>query len=254
MANIESDPFYVQVLQSARQTGALRADDKLLVVCGGAKDEASLREAGLSHFEISNISGDQVIDTENLPYADESFDTVIVHSGLHHCASPHRGLLEMLRVARRSVILFEPADSLVTRIGQKLGIGQTYEFAAVADNGLRCAGWRNTSVPNWVYRFTTSEIRQTINCAAPFGPHRFRFHYRTRIPWTQLKMRRNKLPLALACAAAPVLRLLDTIGPVFSNNIAAVIVKPELPAQAFPWLEWKDGQYKASASWFGGRF
>jgi SAM-dependent methyltransferase len=254
MANIESDPFYVQVLQSAQQTGALRSDDRVLVVCGGAKDEASLREAGLSHFEISNISGDQVIDTENLPYADGSFDTVIVHSGLHHCASPHRGLLEMHRVARRSVILFEPADSLVTRIGQMLGIGQTYEFAAVADNGLRCAGWRNTSVPNWVYRFTASEIRQTINCAAPFGPHRFRFHYRTRIPWTQLKMRRNKLPLALACAAAPALRLLDAIGPVFSNNIAAVIVKPELPAQAFPWLELKDRRFQASAQWFAGKF
>jgi SAM-dependent methyltransferase len=254
MVKLESDPFYVQVLQSARQTGALHADGKVLVVCGGAKDEASLREAGLSHFEISNISGDQVIDTENLPYPDGSFDTVIVHSGLHHCASPHRGLLEMHRVARRSVILFEPADSLVTRIGQKLGIGQTYEFAAVADNGLRCAGWRNTSAPNWVYRFTASEIRQAINCAAPFGPHRFLFHYRTRIPWTQLKMRRNKLPLALACAAAPLLRLLDAIGPVFSNNMAAVIVKPELPAQAFPWLELKDGRFEASAQWFSGRF
>jgi SAM-dependent methyltransferase len=254
MANIDSDPFYVQVLQSARQAGALRPDDRVLVVCGGAKDEASLREAGLSHFEISNISGDQVIDTENLPYPDGSFDTVIVHSGLHHCASPHRGLLEMHRVARRSVILFEPADSLVTRVGQKLGIGQTYEFAAVADNGLHCAGWRNTSVPNWVYRFTASEIRQTINCAAPFGPHHFRFHYRTRIPWTQLKMRRNKLPLALACLAAPFLRLLDAIGPVFSNNIAAVIVKPELPAQAFPWLELKDGRFQASVQWFAGKF
>jgi SAM-dependent methyltransferase len=254
MANIDSDPFYVQVLQSARQAGALRPDDRVLVVCGGAKDEASLREAGLSHFEISNISGDQVVDTENLPYPDGSFDTVIVHSGLHHCASPHRGLLEMHRVARRSVVLFEPADSRVTRVGQKLGIGQTYEFAAVADNGLRCAGWRNTSVPNWVYRFTASEIRQTINCAAPFGPHHFRFHYRTRIPWTQLKMRRNKLPLALACLAAPFLRLLDAIGPVFSNNLAAVIVKPELPAQAFPWLELKDGRLQASAQWFTGKF
>jgi hypothetical protein len=160
----------------------------------------------------------------------------------------------MHRVARRSVVLFEPADSLVTRVGQKLGIGQTYEFAAVADNGLRCAGWRNTSVPNWVYRFTASEIRQTINCASPFGPHHFRFHYRTRIPWTQLKMRRNKLPLALACFAAPFLRLLDAIGPVFSNNIAAVIVKPELPAQAFPWLELKDGRFQASAQWFAGKF
>jgi|694.fasta_scaffold24616_7 SAM-dependent methyltransferase len=254
MANIESDPFYVEVLQEAQRGGALRARDKILVVCGGLKDEASLREAGFTSFTVSNISGDNAIDVENLAYPDDSFDAAIVHSGLHHCASPHRGLLEMHRIAKRCVILFEPADSLVTRLGQKLGIGQTYEFAAVADNGLHSAGWRNTSVPNWVYRFTASEIRQTINCAAPFGPHRFRFHYRTRIPWTQLRMRRNKLPLALAGLAAPFLRLLDAIGPVFSNNIAAVITKPDLPAQAFPWLEWKDGRYQASANWFTGRF
>ena len=254
MANIESDPFYVEVLQEAQRGGALRARDKILVVCGGLKDEASLREAGFTSFTVSNISGDNAIDVENLAYPDDSFDAAIVHSGLHHCASPHRGLLEMHRIAKRCVILFEPADSLVTRLGQKLGIGQTYEFAAVADNGLHSAGWRNTSVPNWVYRFTASEIRQTINCAAPFGPHRFRFHYRTRIPWTQLRMRRNKLPLALAGLAAPFLRLLDAIGPVFSNNIAAVITKPDLPAQAFPWLEWKDGRYQASTNWFAGRF
>jgi SAM-dependent methyltransferase len=254
MANIESDPFYVEVLQEAQRGGALRAGDKILVVCGGPKDEASLREAGFTDFTVSNISGENAIDVENLAYPDDSFDAAIVHSGLHHCASPHRGLLEMHRIAKRCVILFEPADSLVTRLGQFLRIGQTYEFGAVADNGLQSGGWRNTSVPNWVYRFTTSEIRQTINCAAPFGPHRFRFHYRTRIPWTQLRMRRNKLPLALACAAAPVLRLLDAIGPVFSNNIAAVIVKPELPAQAFPWLELKDGRFQASAQWFTGKF
>jgi SAM-dependent methyltransferase len=191
---------------------------------------------------------------ENLAYPDGAFDAVIVHSGLHHCASPHRGLLEMHRVAKRCVILFEPADSLATRIGQKLGVGQTYEFAAVADNGLRCAGWRNTPVPNWVYRFTASEIRQTICCAAPFGPHKFHFHYRTRIPWTQLKMRKNKLPLLMATVAAPFLRILDAIGPVFSNNMAAVVVKPRLPEQAFPWLEPQDDHFVARRDWFARKF
>jgi SAM-dependent methyltransferase len=254
MANPPSDPFYVEVLRSALGRGDLRSDDNVLVVCGGPKDEASLREAGLTHFTVSNISGDAAIDVENLAYPDGAFDAVIVHSGLHHCASPHRGLLEMHRVAKRCVILFEPADSLATRIGQKLGVGQTYEFAAVADNQLRYAGWRNTAVPNWVYRFTASEIRQAISCAAPFGPHRFRFHYRTRIPWTQLKMRRNKLPLLMACVAVPLLRILDAIGPVFSNNIAAVIVKPQLPEQAFPWLEKQGDRFAARRAWFEQNF
>lgn len=254
MPTSPSDPFYVDVLKAALQRGDLRAADQVLVVCGGPKDEASLREAGLSNFIISNISGDAATDVENLPHEDGSFDAVIVHSGLHHCASPHRGLLEMNRVARRCVILFEPADSLATRIGQKLGVGQTYEFAAVADNGLRCAGWRNTPVPNWVYRFTASEIRQTICCANPFGPYRFHFHYCTRIPWTQLKMRRNKAPLLMVAVAAPFLQVLDAIGPVFSNNLAAVIHKPDLPGEAFPWLEHQGDRFVACRDWFRKTF
>ena len=200
------DAFYVAVLKAALRKGALRATDRVLVVCGGTKDEASLSAAGLVNIEVSNIGGHVSADVENLPYRNDSYDAVIVHSGLHHCASPHRGLLEMHRVARRCVILFEPSDNLATRFGKWLGIGQTYEFAAVHDNRLACAGWRNTSVPNWVYRFTAHEIRQTICCAAPFGPHRFTFHYRTRIPLGQLRQRPNKVPLVLAAAAAPVLR------------------------------------------------
>jgi hypothetical protein len=160
----------------------------------------------------------------------------------------------MYRVAKRCIILFEPADNLVTRLGQKLGIGQTYEFAAVQGNRLECGGWRNISVPNWVYRFTASEIRQTINCAAPFGPHRFHFHYRTRVPWRQLRARRNKLPLLMATVAAPVLRLLDAIGPMASNNIAAVIVKPDLPAEKFPWVEQQGKEWGADPVWFRRKF
>ena len=250
----ETDDFYVEVLKSAVRSGALRVEDRILVVCGGPKDEASLRAAGLRSFEMSNISGDVVVDVENLPQSDGAFDAVIVHSGLHHCASPHRGLLEMHRVARRCLILFEPADNLVTRVGQKLGVGQTYEFAAVADNGLKCAGWRNTSVPNWVYRFTASEIRQTISCAAPFGPHQFHFFYRTRIPWRQLRARPNKVPLIVAAVAAPILRLLDAAGPIFSNNLAAVIVKPVLPGEKFAWLEEDATGWRARPAWFQEKF
>jgi SAM-dependent methyltransferase len=250
----QSEAFYVEVLKAALRDGALKQDDRVLVVCGSVRDEASLKEAGLWNFEMSNIGGDVEVDVENLSYADASYDAVIVHSGLHHCASPHRGLLEMYRVAKRCIILFEPADNLVTRFGQKLGIGQTYEFAAVQGNRLKCGGWRNTSVPNWVYRFTASEIRQTINCAAPFGPHRFRFHYRTRVPWRQLRARRNKLPLVMAAVAAPVLRVLDAVGPVASNNLAAVIVKPDLPTEKFPWLVKLGAEGAANKDWFRGKF
>lgn len=250
----QSEAFYVDVLKAAMGDGALRQDDRVLVVCGSVRDEASLREAGLRNFEMSNIGGDVEVDVENLPYADCSYDAVLVHSGLHHCASPHRGLLEMYRVAKRCVILFEPADNLVTRVGQKMGIGQTYEFSAVHGNDLKCGGWRNTSAPNWVYRFTANEIRQTICCAAPFGPHKFRFFYRTRIPWQQLRRRSNKVPLMMVVLAAPVLRVLDAMGPMVSNNMAAVVIKPDLPSEKFPWLEKNGVEWVAERAWFASKF
>jgi SAM-dependent methyltransferase len=244
------DPFYVEVLRSALRAGAVKADDEILVVCGGPRDEVSLREAGCQRVTTSNIGGDQAVDVENLPYPAESFDCVIVHSGLHHCASPHRGLLEMYRVARRCVILFEPADNWLTWLGKKLGIGQEFEFSAVIDHNYENSGWRNTSIPNWVYRFTASEIRQTICANAPFGPHAFHFFYRTRIPWPQLRRRKSKLPLLLAGMSYPFLRLLDWLGPLTSNNLAAVIAKPRLPDQMYPWLEESVGLFRARRDWF----
>lgn len=244
------DPFYAKVLNAALDCGAIAKDDRILVVCGGELDEASIKAAGLRNFTLSNIGAKEVVDVENLPFASESFDAVVVHSGLHHCASPHRGLLEMYRVARRCVVMFEPADNAVTRLGKKIGFGQEFEFSAVKDHNLENSGWRNTSIPNWVYRFTASEIRQTINANAPFGPHKFSFFYRTRIPWPQLRARKSKVPLLFAGAIYPVLRLLDLMGPLASNNLAVVIVKPSLPDQCFPWLEVEGENFHAKKQWF----
>jgi hypothetical protein len=69
-----------------------------------------------------------------------------------------------------------------------------------------------------------------------------------------LRARRNKLPLVMATVAAPLLRVLDAIGPVASNNLAAVIVKPDLPGEKFPWLEQRGKEWVADRHWFGERF
>ena len=46
---------------------------------------------------------------------DNAVDFCIAHNGLHHCVSPHQGLLELFRVARRGIVVFEPRDSFLTR-------------------------------------------------------------------------------------------------------------------------------------------
>jgi ubiquinone/menaquinone biosynthesis C-methylase UbiE len=47
-----------------------------------------------------------------MAFDDNSFDFAIVHNGLHHCYSPHRGLLELYRVSRQGILVFEPRDTL----------------------------------------------------------------------------------------------------------------------------------------------
>ncbi len=81
----------------------------VLAVCGGEKDYKCLRSApgGFSHIVISNLgdSPDGVPEecyvehnAENIQEEDNSFDVVLSHAGLHHCARLHLVLCEMIRV------------------------------------------------------------------------------------------------------------------------------------------------------------
>ena len=70
-----------------------------------------------------------VADIERLPFADGSFDLVLVHDGLHHLAQPEVGLREMARIARRWVSVTEPARALATAIAVRAGIALEQEEA-----------------------------------------------------------------------------------------------------------------------------
>ena len=70
-----------------------------------------------------------VADVEHLPFADRSVDLVAVHDGLHHLEDPYAGLSEMARVARRWVVVTEPARAAVTRLAIRLGLAFEREEA-----------------------------------------------------------------------------------------------------------------------------
>ena len=97
--------------------------------------------------------------------------------GLHHCASPHRALGELLRVGRKGAIVFEARDSLVVRAGVRLGLVEEYEVTAVAANDGGWGGVRNGPVPNHVYRWTEREVRKTVRSLLPAYQHDIRFAY-----------------------------------------------------------------------------
>src|SRR5918997_5026895 len=114
--------FYHQTVVRLQADGWLRPEDDLLVVAGGKADREVLLAAGVPTATISNLdqrlTDDEYApfawsfqDAENLDFPDESFDVCLVHQGLHHCRSPHRALLEMYRVARRGILVFEPQET-----------------------------------------------------------------------------------------------------------------------------------------------
>ena len=260
------DRFYETTLDRLVREQVLKPRDSILVVCGGPRDHAALRRLGFTRVTVSNLDPQtdddayapyawSAQDAEALSFPDAHFDFSLVHSGLHHCHSPHRALLEMYRVARRGVVLFEPYDSTVARLGVRLGFGQEYEHAAVFYNAMTAGGVRNCDIPNYVYRWTRREIVRCIQAFAPYGPHQFRFIHQMRIPWEQLRGRKNKLFLLATATSLPLVWLLGRVFPTQCNGFAAVILKPELPRGLHPWLEaGADGLIRPKRRWFEQRF
>jgi ubiquinone/menaquinone biosynthesis C-methylase UbiE len=257
--------FYREVISQLVRSGVLRTDMEILVICGGHTDRAVLQEAGFERVVISNVDprpsemefapfGWNYQDAERLAFDDGSFDICLVHSGLHHCHSPHRALLEMYRVARRGLILFEPYDNLLTHLGVRLNIGQEYEHAAVYFNEGKYGGVGNGPIPNYVYRWTEQEIVKAIQCYAPHARHDIRFIHKMRIPWTQLRHRRNKAFYYTVRFAQPLLKLLEFAFPKQSNNFAAVVLKPDLPLDLHPWLRQDGETIRLNDEWLAARY
>lgn len=104
---------------------------KVLVVCGGVGGEGTFlrkqgfRDVTVSEFDPSllQIMGQRdralrgaACDAQHLPFAGGSFDLVLVQDGIHHLKNPALGITEMLRVARRAVVVIEPHEGLVSRL------------------------------------------------------------------------------------------------------------------------------------------
>ena len=257
--------FYETSIRRLLASGTLHTGMHVLVVCGGPGDRAVLRRCGFESVVISNVDprpGEAACapytwrheNAERLTFADGSFDFCLVHSGLHHCYSPHRALLEMYRVARTGLLLFEPYDNLVTRLGVRLRLGQEYEHAAVYYNRGRYGGAGNGPIPNYVYRWTEQEIVKTISSYAPHARHQIRFSHAMRIPWGQLRARRSKLPYYLARLGQPVLRAVEFCLPKQCNNFAALVLKPQLPAALHPWLQRSGEAVELNDEWLADRY
>lgn len=236
--------FYVETLRTLVDDGLLDPAASTLVLAGGLVDRAALLDAGFGEVTISNLDERPnlddyrpyswaYLDAEDIDAPDRSFDQVIVHAGLHHCRSPHRGLTEMYRVARRSIVVFEARDSLTMRAAARVGLGIDYEVEAVVANDGRYGGLRDSGVPNHVYRWTEREVHKTLASCDPTGPVRLRHFHGLRLPDERLAMSRSRAKRlagrVLGAAAEVVVRLAPRQG----NEYAFWAGRP---TDTWPWL------------------
>ncbi len=93
--------FYDDVVIELLRDGVLDTGMRVLVVCGGRTDRLVMERCGFRDVVISNLGvrpagrdlgsfGWSEQDSERLGFDDESFDFVVVHSGLHHCYFVYR--------------------------------------------------------------------------------------------------------------------------------------------------------------------
>src|SRR4051812_36040887 len=222
--------FYERVLAALLEQGLLARDARVLVVAGGQVDREAFAALGFTDVTVTNLSeaGDERQDAEALTYADDSFDFALISAALHHCASPHRALLELYRVARRGLLALEARDSALMRAAQRIGVVDEYELTAVADNGFSSGGVRNTAVPNFVYRWTEREVEKTIASAHPERRHRFVYFRELELPVSVLELS-GKARWRLA--AAP-LKLVTKAFPSQANLFAFAVFREGLQ----PWM------------------
>jgi len=222
--------FYEHVLGRLVGEGLVQRDWRVLVVAGGPVDREAFAACGFADVTFTNLSGDgdERQDAEALSYDDDTFDFAVISAGLHHCASPHRALLELYRVARHGVLALEARDSALMRLAQRMGVVDEYELTAVADNDFEAGGVRNSPVPNYVYRWTEREVEKTIASAAPQRRHKFVWFRELELPVSVLELGgKGKWRFA----AAP-LRLVTKVFPRQANLFAFAVFREQLQ----PWM------------------
>lgn len=238
--------FYLNIIKTLR----LRSDDTVLVVCGGTADQRALERANVTEATISNLSPHNNVqtygsfawdyqDAENISHPDGSFDWVFVQAGLHHCASPHRALCEMFRVARRGILVIESRDSFVLSVAIRCGLTSDFELEPALLSDGKSGGWRNTPVPNYVYRWTEREVEKTLSSFDPAHRNIFEYHYHWTLPLQRIAMARNPVIRATVKIAQAGKWFLETLLPRQANNFGIVVRKSDVLQ---PWVR-KDGDH-----------
>lgn len=116
-----------------------------------------------------HIEAFQRENAEELSFEDGEFDFVFCKESYHHFPRPMLALYEMLRVARKGVVLIEPWDRYLENTPPQLLFRGPFHFVIRRFFGLPMARHMYEGVGNYVYSISKREIEKAalgINCRA----------------------------------------------------------------------------------------
>lgn len=252
LPSLDDVGFYRHALEQLLQTREIATTDTVVVFCGGYNDAKVLGDLGFSSVTITNVDARnegnirglawEFQDAENPTYPDGKFDIAIVHAGLHHCHSPHRALLQMYRVARKAVVVFEARDSLAMRMAEAVGLTPAFELEAISDDG-ETGGVANGPVPNFIYRWTEREVEKTVRSFDPAYVETIRYFYGLNLPTMRLEKSKARIKRIVLKLLTPVAWGFWRIFPKQGNQFGFAIIKT---GRLRDWLEDSGGKIRLS--------
>ena len=105
-----------------------------------------------------------------------------------HLSTPHRSLLEMLRVARNSIIAFEARDCALMGLAQRSGQPSDHDLDPAFLSGGIGFEFRATPILNYVSSWTESEMREEVYGTLGARNHSFTFSFDQCVPVQHFRM------------------------------------------------------------------
>jgi ubiquinone/menaquinone biosynthesis C-methylase UbiE len=114
----------------------------------------SLQRGLINEYKVENA--------EHLSFADNSFDHVFCKESYHHFPCPAISMYEMLRVARKSVLLLEPNDHVPENIRSKvIWKLRTLIKRLLGKKTVHSDQYRFEEAGNYVYALSKRELEKT---------------------------------------------------------------------------------------------
>ncbi len=132
-------------------------------------DAGWLIDHGVDHVTASDLQSDllevaqrrkvirdyRVVNAEKMDLPDQSFDYVYCKEAYHHCPRAPVALFEMLRVARKAVILQEPMEGAGRTIVGRVLLALRASIRRASSHGFETSG-------NFIYRISRQEIEKAL--------------------------------------------------------------------------------------------